>query len=172
MAELKLSKEILARLKKSSLFSPDKRVVIGKGNHNQPEFLIFGETPGKEENRVGKPFVGRSGKILDSWIDKAGIKDKVYISNVVPFIPLDNSGKVRAPTGFELYEYHFFKRAVLKQVKPTFVITLGDSATKAMTILRTTRSLLGKGCGFFDNKLTAVYHPQYYSRRRILYRVF
>jgi len=166
MSEIPLSKLMLGKLRKSSLFSPDKKIVTGKGNRDKPEFLILGEAPGKEENKAGKPFAGRAGKILDAWIEKAGIKDKVYISNVVPLMPLDSSGRIRTPTTEELQEYRFFFKEVLRQVRPTFIITLGDSATWAI-IHKPARMLLGKGERLYDEKLTAIYHPQYYAHRGI-----
>jgi uracil-DNA glycosylase family 4 len=167
MSEIPFSKRFMAKLKKSSLFSPGKNIVYGKGNFDHPEFLILGEAPGKEENKVGKPFVGKAGKILDGWIEKAGIKDKVYISNVVPLIPLDSSGEIRKPTELELKEYRFFFKEIILQVKPTFIITLGDSATWAI-IHKPVRLLLGKGEWLFEEKLTAIYHPIYYAHRGII----
>ena len=52
---LELSKSIRERLESYKMSDPDKKIVVGRGKYNKPEFLIFGEAPGKKENEKGVP---------------------------------------------------------------------------------------------------------------------
>jgi hypothetical protein len=83
-------------------------VVICRGNP-QAKLMIIGEAPGPEEDRQGKPFVGRSGQLLDKILDAAGFdpEQDVFISNSVFRMPPGEGGKnFRKPTTEEI-EYYY-----------------------------------------------------------------
>ncbi len=62
---------------------PVTQIVFGEGNPNT-NILFIGEAPGKEEDLQGKPFVGRSGKLLNRSLDAIGLpREKTFITNVV-----------------------------------------------------------------------------------------
>ena len=135
--------------KKHSLYDSSKKIVIGKGQLNNPDVLFTSEAPGKEENKIGIPFIGRSGKMLDSWIKHFDIKNWAVI-NVVPLIPLDNKDKIRKPTTEEV---DYFKPVVLdliKSINPKKIICLGKVAQEC----------IGEG-----KNIKFVYHPAYYLRK-------
>ena len=93
------------------------------------DIMLIGEAPGEEEDLQGKPFVGRSGQLLDKMLLAIGLdRTNVYISNIVPWRPPGN----RTPTPAEIalclpfIEHHI----VLK--KPKFLLLLGGVATKSL----------------------------------------
>ena len=63
-----------------------KHLIFGEGNSHAP-ILIIGEAPGRDEDLQGRPFVGKSGQLLDKILDACGFNrdDHVYISNIIKF---------------------------------------------------------------------------------------
>lgn len=93
-----------------------------------PDIAIIGEAPGSEEEIQGRPFVGRSGKLVNKLLEELGIdRSKCYITNVVKFRPENN----RTPTDEEIKEWRPSLLKELDQVQPKIIITLGSVATKA-----------------------------------------
>ena len=85
----------------SDLSSSIDKIVVSRGNPFA-KLMIIGEAPGAKEEEVGEPFVGRSGKLLDKLLQKAGIdiNQDVYFCNVVKCRPPQN----RRPTKAEIQE--------------------------------------------------------------------
>lgn len=162
MTEIVLSRPSIEKIRRHPLYSKDKMIVIGRGNPNKPEFLIFGEAPGKKENIKGVPFVGRAGAVLELWIKETDIRS-VYISNVVPLLPLNNQNKIRKPTKVEVAYFKFFVNCVIEMVDPEYLITLGDSATLCLTE-KSVKSIIGLLGEYSRRPLTALYHPARYIR--------
>jgi DNA polymerase len=162
VSKIVLSKKITKQIKDHPLYTKDKKIVIGRGNLERPEFLIFGEAPGNNENYIGYPFVGLSGSVLDFWIKGANV-DSFYISNVVPLIPLKEKYVTRKPTKKELSTFSFFVEYIVDRINPKFVITLGDSATWSL-IKKEVSSIKGKVDNFGETPVTGIYHPARYFR--------
>jgi DNA polymerase len=119
-----ISEEILD-LKQSSLYKYRIKnkyfPVIGEGS-NHASIIFVGEAPGENEAKIGKPFCGRSGKMLDELL--ASIKmnrAKVYVTNLVKDRPQDN----RDPSPEEIALYGIFLDRQLEIMKPKVVATLG-----------------------------------------------
>ena len=75
----------------------DRRLVFGEGDENAKVMLV-GEAPGGEEEKQGRPFVGKAGKNLDEFIELAGLlRSELYITNVVKFRPTGVSKKTGRP---------------------------------------------------------------------------
>ena len=91
--------------------------------------MIIGEAPGKTEDKLKKPFVGRAGKLLDELLNSIHLdRTKVYITNVVNYRPDKN----RKPTSEEINE---FKKILFKHIeiiKPKFLLLLGATAATAV----------------------------------------
>ena len=91
--------------------------------------MIIGEAPGRTEDKLQKPFVGRAGKILDMLLESIGLdRSKVYITNVVNYRPDKN----RTPTAEEINE---FKKLLFKHIEivnPKFILLLGATAARAV----------------------------------------
>ena len=120
----KLKKEIY----KLSKNFPKKNLVFADGNQDA-EVMIVGEAPGKTEDKLQKPFVGRAGKLLDDLLGCVSLdRTKVYITNVVNYRPDKN----RKPTTEEINE---FKKLLFKHIeiiKPKCVLLLGATAATAV----------------------------------------
>ncbi|SEA68102.1 uracil-DNA glycosylase [Rubrimonas cliftonensis] len=101
--------------------------------------MVIGEAPGRDEDRVGKPFVGRSGQLLDRMLaaigldrraaaGAAGVGEAVYITNAIPWRPVDN----RAPSGDEIAMLLPFLRRHVALADPAFVLLAGNAPTRAL----------------------------------------
>jgi DNA polymerase len=122
----------LSKLKKSILkFNknfPGKNLVFSDGNKDA-KVMIIGEAPGRTEDKLQKPFVGRAGKLLDSLLESIHLdRSKVYITNVVNYRPDKN----RKPTPEEI---NTFKKLLFKHIEiisPKCILLLGATAAKAV----------------------------------------
>lgn len=95
--------------------------VPGEGNM-QPLVVFVGEAPGAEEDRLGRPFVGRSGRFLDSMIEWIGLRrEDVFITNVVKCRPPQN----RAPQPDEVAACRDYLERQIEILAPRVVVTLG-----------------------------------------------
>lgn len=87
--------------------------------------MFIGEGPGAHEDRLGRPFVGASGRVLDSLLAIAGLdRSRVFIANVVKHRPPDN----RDPLPAEVDACLPFLRRQIRLIKPRIVIPLGRHA--------------------------------------------
>ena len=119
-----LKKNIL----KKNIYFPGKNLVFSDGNKDA-KVMIIGEAPGRTEDKLQKPFVGRAGKLLDSLLMSIRLdRSKVYLTNLINYRPDKN----RKPTHEEINE---FKKLLFKHIeiiKPKFVLLLGATATEAV----------------------------------------
>lgn len=93
------------------------------------KIMLVGEAPGRDEDREGKPFVGRAGRLLDKLLLEAGTnRSRCWVTNVVKYRPPAN----RTPTWKEILEgrVELFKEIDL--VKPKSIVALGATATRAL----------------------------------------
>ena len=90
--------------------------------------MFIGEAPGAEEDRLGVPFVGRSGKLLDNLLLEEMNMDRsaCYISNVVKCRPPEN----RDPKSEEIESCRPYLETQLEIIKPRVIVTLGNFATR------------------------------------------
>ncbi|WP_417450564.1 uracil-DNA glycosylase [Kordiimonas sp.] len=106
-----------------------KNTVFADGTRGAA-LMVVGEAPGADEDRMGKPFVGASGQLLDHMLAAAGMgRDKdVYISNVVPWRPLGN----RTPDQAVITMCLPFIRRHIELAEPKVVLMLGGVSAKAL----------------------------------------
>ncbi len=101
--------------------------------NTQLDVLIIGEAPGYDEVRIGKPFVGRSGKLLEEWLKLLEIKNFV-ITNVSKSHPIDPiTKKNRRP---DIDEIEYWKPILYKEIellKPKRILCLGDASYRTLT---------------------------------------
>jgi len=96
-------------------------LVFGEGSIN-PRILFIGEAPGQEEDKQKRPFVGRSGKLLDKLIEELGWKrEEVYITNIVKRRPPEN----RDPLPEEIEAYKPYLTRQIEIIDPPLIATLG-----------------------------------------------
>ena len=148
---------------KCKLCETRTKVVFGEGNL-QAKLMICGESPGKSENESGRPFVGRSGRLLISMIEAAGLKrEDVYILNTVCCQPPNN----RVPTDLELETCRDYLVGQISEIRPNCILALGATAIKALTGSNASVSTMrGNIFLFLDSKIQVVptYHPSYLLR--------
>lgn len=129
---------------------------------DDPRVLFVGEAPGAEEDRQGKPFVGRSGSILDDWIDEAGLDGEYAITNVVKCRPPEN----RTPTQEEAERFGRWLEKEIEAMQPDIIVPLGKTATRHFLDLD--GSFLNDTCErTYDTDSGTVYplpHPAYALR--------
>ena len=133
------------------------QVVFGVGDPNA-NLMFIGEGPGQEEDRMGEPFVGRSGKLLDTLMrQEIGIeRHQCYIANVVKCRPPAN----RDPHPDEIAACRPYLEEQLKLVAPTVVMTLGNFATRLlMDTTEGIRKLRGQVYLMGSHQLVPTYHP-------------
>ncbi len=97
------------------------KLVFGTGN-TETSILCIGEGPGFNEDKIGEPFVGQAGKLLDKLFLLAGLMRKdVFITNVVHHRPPEN----RDPLPEEISAYGKYLDKIIKIIDPEVIITLG-----------------------------------------------
>lgn len=135
-------------------------IVFGRGS-DEPKIVFIGEAPGQSENKVGKPFVGRSGKMLDKWIKYLNLNQNDFcIINVVPIIPLNKENKIRPPTENEINYFLPTIEKYLELLNPKLIVLLGRSAASIFD-----KTLKPSQTKKWKNKeLFFIYHPSYYLR--------
>lgn len=99
----------------------EANLVFGEGNIDC-KILFIGEAPGKTEDELKRPFVGRSGKLLDKMLSEIGMKrEDVYITNIVKRRPPEN----RDPLPEEIIAYKPYLTKQIDIIKPVLIATLG-----------------------------------------------
>ena len=123
--------------------------------------MIIGEAPGHREDDSGKPFVGRSGQLLEATLERVGLmRQDVYISNAVHCRPPDN----RTPKKKEIEACKHWLDAELAAVKPKFVLLLGATALYAVLGLTGINKLRGRPIEKDGVIYLPTYHPAFVLR--------
>ena len=143
------------------LHSGRNKLVFGEGSE-ESGLVFVGEGPGFDEDRQGRPFVGRAGKLLDKMIFAIGLERRqVYICNVVKCRPPDN----RAPQPDETAACSPFLFRQIEALNPKVICALGLSAAQALLENpRPMSQLRGKVLQWRGIPLICTYHPAYLLR--------
>ncbi len=111
--------------------------LVFEDGSRQARVMFIGEAPGRDEDIEGKPFVGRSGRLLDRMLKAIGLdRDQAYITNVIYWRPPGN----RTPTPAETALCRPFAARQIELIDPALVVFLGGVAAKEM--LDTTTGIL------------------------------
>jgi len=135
--------------------------VFGSG-HDGSSLMFVGEGPGADEDRLGLPFVGKAGKLLDRMIDVIGLdREDVYVTNVVKCRPPNN----RNPTSDEIAHCLGILERQIELVNPKLIVTLGNVPTQALLPgspgITKSRGSLKK---YRDWNILPTFHPSYLLR--------
>jgi DNA polymerase len=123
--ELSKLKNLILKFNKNF---PGKNLVFSDGNKDA-KIMIVGEAPGRTEDKLQKPFVGRAGKLLDSLLESINLnRSKVYITNVVNYRPDKN----RKPTTKEINEFKKLLFEHIEIISPKCILLLGATAASAV----------------------------------------
>ena len=138
------------------------QTVFGVGDENA-DWMLIGEAPGAEEDRIGEPFVGQAGRLLDNMLAAVGLRrgDNVYIANVLKCRPPGN----RTPEPEEVAKCTPFLKQQIALIRPKLIVAMGRFA--AQTLLATDASissLRGRVYKYEGVPLIVTYHPAYLLR--------
>jgi uracil-DNA glycosylase family 4 len=138
------------------------QTVFGVGDENA-DWLLVGEAPGAEEDRLGDPFVGQAGKLLDAMLGAIDLsrENNVYICNVLKCRPPGN----RNPEPDEVAKCTPFLLRQIELIGPKLIVAMGRFA--AQTLLNTDASiasLRGRVHQYAGRPLIVTYHPAYLLR--------
>ncbi len=132
------------------LYKTRTNMVFGEGNILSP-IVIVGEGPGEDEDKQARPFVGRSGRLLNSLLAEAGIRrEDVWLTNVVKSRPMKMEGNRitnRPPTATEIKACQRWISAELDIIQPKIIIALGATAANQV-IHRDFRMTIERGQWF------------------------
>lgn len=151
------------------LGSSRTNLVFGEGDP-AARCVFVGEGPGQEEDRTGRPFVGRAGQLLTKMIQAMGLRrSDVYICNMVKCRPPGN----RNPEPQEVQSCWSYLVRQLQIIQPAVIVTMGNPATKGLldtnvgiTRLRGTwQKLPAIGEGLEGIAVMPTFHPAYVLRR-------
>lgn len=156
-----LQEEVVASVYKG------KRLVFGDGNITA-KIIMVGEAPGADEEKQGRPFVGKAGKNLEEFLSVVGLnRNDIYITNVVKIRPTALSKKTgnpinRTPSSEEIQFFSPYLKREIDTIKPQIVVTLGNVPLKA--VLEDKGLIVGNYHGKLILKSTDItvfplYHP-------------
>lgn len=154
-------REELGDCRRCPLHDTRQNLVFGEGNP-QSEVVFVGEAPGADEDRQGRPFVGRAGQLLTKIIEAMGLKrEEVYICNILKCRPPGN----RNPLPGEIATCEPFLVRQLEAIAPKVICALGTFA--AHTLLKTEvpiTALRGRFHDYHGMAVMPTYHPAYLLR--------
>ncbi len=147
----------ISACQKCVLGTSRNKFVFGVGDP-QANLMLVGEAPGAEEDRLGEPFVGRAGKLLDkilTAINRSRIKD-VYICNVLKCRPPNN----RDPLESEVEQCEPYLLKQIEIMRPKLIVALGRVAgTTLLKVEQPLKGMRGILHDYFGTPLIVTYHP-------------
>lgn len=124
--DLATLEKLLTEFDGCALKNTASRLVFADGNPNA-KIMIVGDAPGRDEDEIGKPFMGRPGQLLDKMLNAIGLaRSDVYLANLVPWRPPGN----RTPTPQEIAICLPFIQRQIELVAPQILLTLGAPSTQ------------------------------------------
>ena len=176
-ASLEELRAILERFEGCALRTAATQLVFADGNP-QARVMFVGEAPGRDEDLEGRPFVGRSGKLLDRMMAAIGLdRTRAYIANVVPWRPPGN----RTPTPQEAAICLPFTLRQIELADPDVLVCLGNPSTQTLlatkeSITRTRGRWFPFHTGRREIRAIPTFHPAFLLRnpasKRLAWRDF
>lgn len=162
----------------------NKTPVFGEGNVNS-KIVFIGEAPGGDEEKQGRPFVGKAGKNLSEFLDEINVdRSAIYITNAVKFRPTKENPTThrlsnRTPTTQEILQFREWLIKELELISPALVVTLGNTPLFSLTNDSSIKITSVHG-EVFDHELTPTtsfklmpfYHPAAVIYRRELVETY
>jgi len=145
-----------------------RQCVFARGNP-ESSLMVIGEAPGRDEDIAGKPFVGRSGQLLDKMLTSIGLtEDDFYITNVVNWRPPKN----RNPSLDEIAMCRPFLNRHIELMAPKLLLIVGGVSLSAMTgitgIMKNRGQWQNINIGTGDIPALPIYHPAFLLRQPAL----
>jgi len=165
-------REAIMQFEDCDLREEATNMVFCDGNPDARVMLV-GEAPGRDEDLEGKPFVGRSGKLLDRMFAEIGLSrnstessSSLYITNVVNWRPEGN----RQPTDAEISMFRPFVEKHISLIKPQVLVLLGNPACQAIIRKHGITMLRGKWFSYGEIPVMPMFHPAYLLRNPTIKR--
>ena len=163
LAVLQALADEVAACRKCTLLAETRTQTVFADGSPSARLMFVGEAPGADEDRIGRPFVGRAGQLLTDMITKGmGLKRQdVYIANILKCRPPEN----REPSLEETANCLPYLERQIQIVRPEFLCLLGRTAVQGL--LGTTLSmgrLRGKWYRYQGIPTLVTYHPSYLLR--------
>lgn len=143
------------------------RSLVFSDGHPNARVMIIGEAPGRDEDREGRPFVGRAGQLLDKMLAAIDMDRKaetpeeaVYITNILPWRPPQN----RDPQPEEIFMMMPFVRRHVELVDPDVVVLMGNIACHGVLGKRGITRLRGSWVEALDRPVLPMFHPAFLLR--------
>lgn len=158
-------KELLNNFEGCRLKDTAANTILGEGSL-KARLMLIGEAPGADEDRQGRPFVGKCGKLLEKMLAAINLtREECYITNVLPWRPPGN----RTPTDDEIAVCIPFLKRQIELIKPDIILLLGGIALKSVTdnpdsISRTRGKWMTYEIENKEINVLATYHPSYVLR--------
>ena len=139
-----------------------RQLVFADGTPGAP-VMIVGEAPGRDEDREGKPFVGRAGQLLDRMLAAIDLDrtQNVYITNVLPWRPPQN----RDPKPEEIGMMKPFLDRHIALAKPEVLVVMGNISCQAVLGKRGITRLRGRWDQALGLPVIPMFHPAYLLRQ-------
>lgn len=149
----------------SPLYIPGcTNIVFGEGPADA-RIMFIGEAPGEQEDIQARPFVGRSGKLLNRALELSGLsREAVYITNIVKCRPPNN--RTPSPSELEIGRDVILVKQI-EIIDPAVICTLGTAALHGLTEVdyRITK-MHGQPLDFHDRTLLPTFHPAHILRNQ------
>ena len=148
------------------LYASGTNMVICRGNP-KAKLMLIGEAPGPQENEQGKPFVGRSGQLLNKILEAADFDtdEDVFISNSVFRMPPGEGGKTfRKPTNDEIAYYKPYLLEIVRLIDPLIILLVGNVATQSVLGKTGITKLRGHWFDWNGRNCMPIFHPAYLLR--------
>jgi uracil-DNA glycosylase family 4 len=158
--------DTMMHLDDDPLYPSGSTMVIYRGNP-KARIAIIGEAPGTEENKQGKPFVGRSGKLLDQILESVSFdpSEDIFITNAVFRMPPGSGGKpIRKPTPEEIQYYKPYLMEIIRLIDPVIILLSGNAATESILGESGITRLRGQWFPWHGRWVMPIFHPAYLLR--------
>ena len=151
---------------------PTRRLVFCDGSPDA-KIMVIGEAPGVNEEKEGKPFVGRAGKLLNATLELLGWqRGDFYISNIVKYRPQDATGGTLTPMPEEIEKFRPSLEKEIEVVDPKLIVILGRIAMTGLGIEGAMGTNRGQVFERLGKKILIAYHPAAVLRNNNLEPVF
>ncbi len=171
---IKLARGVAKHCTRCPLHEGRTQVVFGEGpDLPEVDVMLVGEGPGEDEDAQGRPFVGRSGRLMDSLLLRGGLpRESIWVTNIVKSRPTSVENgiiKNRLPTAPEIKACEIWWRNEIRLLKPKIIVCIGATSAKAITGNKNFQITKDRGnwvAGPENSELFVTFHPAYILRLR------